>query len=129
MSVGSSSKQVDYEKLRIEQYKSLRKEAMDLATATRGIETYIIGATAALYAYLTKESLQGKEWVWYLPVLLVSFGAWRSRRLFGRLDDVRHQYHHIEGEAKIPKWTKDKSRWAWVESAKKKFGGPWTAIL
>src|SRR5262249_14251065 len=101
MTVGSSSRQIDYEKVRVEQYKSLRKEAMDLATATRRVETYIIGATAALYAYLTEHPLGDKWWVLFLPVPLVLFGIWRSVRLFGRSDDLYDDIHEIEKEAGI----------------------------
>src|SRR5262249_31607667 len=101
MTVGSSNRQIDYERVRIEQYKSLRKEVMDLATATRRVETYIIGATAALYAYLTKNPLGDKWWVLFLPVPLILFGMWRSMRLFGLRERLFEEIHDIERQAGI----------------------------
>ena len=118
MTVGSSSRQIDYEKLRIEQYKSLRKEAMDLATATRRIETYIIGATAAVYGYFTKNPLGGKWWVLFLPIPLIAFGIGRSYRLFTLRDDLYKDIHGIENEAGIEvcekKGHKSTAIWVWA---------------
>jgi hypothetical protein len=58
-------RQIDYEKLRVEQYKSLKKEAMDLATATRRIETYIIGATGSVR--ISNQGITSREGVGLVP--------------------------------------------------------------
>jgi len=133
MTVGSSSRQIDYERLRVEQYKSLRKEAMDLATATRRVETYVIGATAALYAYLTEHPLGDKWWVLFLPVPLILFGIWRSVRLFGMRDDLYRDIHDIEDQAGVERREKQ----AGIKDREKETGIPpreneghkWTAII
>ena len=119
-----SVRRIEYEKLRIEQYKSLNEQVLKIVEATTNMERFVLGAAAALYAYLASNRPPHKL-VWYLPVTLVLFGGWRSLRLFTARELVYQNIRQIEKEADLPK-----SPVSLRNEARHKLAGlPWTAII
>jgi hypothetical protein len=74
----------------LEEYKSLRDEALKKVATAEALEFYAAGAVAAVYAWLASNNVPETAWLWVVPVMFPILGAlraWTLDRQLGVIGD------------------------------------------
>lgn len=85
----------------LEQYKMLRTEVIDLVKETRSLEVLVVGAIAALFAWLVTQRKTDLR-LWFLAPVLALFGGLRALGLYVRIGDIAGYMKTIELQSAVP---------------------------
>jgi hypothetical protein len=80
----------------LEEYRSLKNEVEYRVKATEQIELLVVVGIAGLYTWLSKESGTASGGIWWLPVVLVTLGAFRQIALLNRIMEITSYIREIE---------------------------------